>query len=64
MKVAVFAALHRSGVDLDRDVGLPPPQGDGTHRETTPDRLVFTEDGKIKQVTPALQSIAPVRPRV
>ncbi len=36
------------------------PGGDGTHRETTIDRLEFNSDGTIKRVVPTLGSIAPV----
>jgi large repetitive protein len=36
------------------------PGGDGTHRETTIDRLEFAADGAIKPVVPTLESIAPV----
>ncbi|MBG0856298.1 family 43 glycosylhydrolase [Streptomyces spinoverrucosus] len=37
------------------------PGGDGTHRETTVDRMEFAADGTIKAVTPTLESIRPVR---
>ncbi|KAB2340364.1 family 43 glycosylhydrolase [Actinomadura rudentiformis] len=36
------------------------PGGDGTHRETTIDRLEFNADGTIKKVVPTLESVAPV----
>ncbi len=36
------------------------PNGDGTHRETTIDRLEFHEDGTIRKVVPTLESIRPV----
>ncbi|MEV0898283.1 family 43 glycosylhydrolase [Actinoplanes sp. NPDC049802] len=36
------------------------PGGDGTHRETTIDRLEFAADGSIKPVVPTLESIDPV----
>lgn len=36
------------------------PGGDGTHRETTIDRLEFAPDGTIKPVVPTLESIDPV----
>lgn len=36
------------------------PHGDGTHRETTIDRLTFGEDGLMQKVTPTLTSIDPL----
>lgn len=36
------------------------PGGDGTHRETTIDKLEFDADGLLKKVVPTLESIAPV----
>ncbi|MDI6101817.1 family 43 glycosylhydrolase [Actinoplanes sp. NEAU-A12] len=36
------------------------PGGDGTHRETTIDRMEFAADGAIKPVTPTLTSVDPV----
>ncbi|MEV0893886.1 family 43 glycosylhydrolase [Promicromonospora sp. NPDC050262] len=44
------------------------PGGDGTHRETTIDRLTFGADGLMQKVTPTLTSVDPlpyagVRPR-
>jgi GH43 family beta-xylosidase len=36
------------------------PEGDGTHRETTIDRLEFNVDGTIRTVVPTLESIDPV----
>ncbi len=36
------------------------PGGDGTHRETTVDRLFFDADGRIKPVVPTLESVDPV----
>ncbi|MFJ4690619.1 family 43 glycosylhydrolase [Streptomyces sp. NPDC088766] len=36
------------------------PGGDGTHRETTVDRLEFDADGLIKKVVPTLTSVDPV----
>ncbi|TQE26878.1 hydrolase [Streptomyces ipomoeae] len=36
------------------------PGGDGTHRETTIDKLEFDADGLIKKVVPTLESIDPV----
>jgi beta-xylosidase len=38
------------------------PGGDGTHRETTADRMEFAADGTILPVVPTLESIRPVRP--
>lgn len=35
------------------------PDGDGTHRETTIDRLTFDEDGYMEEVTPTLESVDP-----
>ncbi|GAA2042196.1 hypothetical protein GCM10009819_30660 [Agromyces tropicus] len=35
------------------------PGGDGTHRETTIDRLEFGADGLMQAVTPTLESVAP-----
>ncbi|MFF9621053.1 family 43 glycosylhydrolase [Streptomyces griseosporeus] len=37
------------------------PGGDGTHRETTVDRLRFAPDGTIEPVLPTLESVRPVR---
>ncbi|XUL87306.1 family 43 glycosylhydrolase [Streptomyces galilaeus] len=37
------------------------PGGDGTHRETTIDRLRFAADGTIQPVVPTLGSVGPVR---
>ncbi|MGV9276192.1 family 43 glycosylhydrolase [Streptomyces griseosporeus] len=37
------------------------PGGDGTHRETTVDRLRFAPDGTIEPVVPTLESVRPVR---
>ncbi|MFI1734682.1 family 43 glycosylhydrolase [Streptomyces acidicola] len=37
------------------------PGGDGTHRETTIDRMEFAADGTILPVVPTLESIRPVR---
>ncbi|HWS37470.1 MAG TPA: family 43 glycosylhydrolase, partial [Actinoplanes sp.] len=45
-----YTAYHRFAI----------PGGDGTHRETTVDRLEFTADGTIKPVVPTLESIDPV----
>ncbi|MGP3957707.1 family 43 glycosylhydrolase [Nonomuraea sp. 3N208] len=45
-----YIAYHRFAI----------PGGDGTHRETTVDRLEFGDDGLIKPVTPTLESVDPV----
>lgn len=45
-----YIAYHRFAI----------PGGDGTHRETTIDKLEFDADGLIKQVVPTLTSIDPV----
>ncbi|MGQ4358422.1 family 43 glycosylhydrolase [Streptomyces sp. SAS_272] len=45
-----YIAYHRFAV----------PGGDGTHRETTVDKLEFDADGLIKKVVPTLSSIDPV----
>ncbi len=45
-----YIAYHRFGM----------PGGDGTHRETTIDRLHFNEDGTIKKVVPTLESVDPL----
>ncbi|WP_171074544.1 family 43 glycosylhydrolase [Nonomuraea basaltis] len=45
-----YIAYHRFAI----------PGGDGTHRETTIDRLEFGADGLIKTVTPTLESVDPV----
>ena len=42
-----YIAYHRFGM----------PGGDGTHRETTIDKLEFGADGLIKPVTPTLESV-------
>ena len=44
-----YMVYHRSGM----------PGGDGTHRETTIDKLEFNADGTIKPVVPTLTSVAP-----
>ncbi|GGM79855.1 family 43 glycosylhydrolase [Dactylosporangium sucinum] len=46
-----YIAYHRFAI----------PGGDGTHRETTIDRLYFNADGTIRPVTPTLTSVAPLR---
>jgi GH43 family beta-xylosidase len=43
-----YIAYHRFAI----------PGGDGTHRESTMDRLVFTADGMIAPVVPSLESVA------
>ncbi|MFC0629317.1 family 43 glycosylhydrolase [Kribbella deserti] len=45
-----YIAYHRFGM----------PGGDGTHRETTIDRLYFNADGTIKKVVPTLSSVDPL----
>jgi beta-xylosidase len=45
-----YIAYHRFGM----------PGGDGTHRETTIDRLYFNADGTIKKVVPTLTGIDPL----
>ncbi|WFE27721.1 family 43 glycosylhydrolase [Solwaraspora sp. WMMD791] len=47
-----YVAYHRFAI----------PDGDGTHRETTIDRLEFAADGSIVPVVPTLESVAPIRP--
>lgn len=37
------------------------PDGDGTHREVTIDRLTFSSDGLMTEVTPTLESVEPQR---
>jgi beta-xylosidase len=44
-----YIAYHRFAI----------PGGDGTHRETTIDKLEFGPDGLIKPVVPTLESVAP-----
>ncbi|WP_329046164.1 family 43 glycosylhydrolase [Amycolatopsis sp. NBC_01488] len=46
-----YLAYHRFGI----------PGGDGTHRETTIDKLTFRRDGTIVPVTPTLESVRPER---
>ena len=36
------------------------PGGDGTHRETTVDRLTFNDDGTMQKVVPTLTSVDPL----
>ncbi|MGW0735163.1 family 43 glycosylhydrolase, partial [Streptomyces sp. NPDC002851] len=52
-----YIAYHRFAVN-----GPGRPGGDGTHRETTLDRLEFAPDGTIKPVVPTLESVDPVKP--
>ena len=50
-----YVAYHRFAI----------PDGDGTHRETTIDRLEFDDDGSIRTVVPTLGGVGPVPvPRV
>jgi beta-xylosidase len=51
-----YVVYHRFGLN-----GPGRPGGDGTHRETTIDRLTFAADGTIEPVVPTLESIRPVR---
>jgi beta-xylosidase len=44
-----YIAYHRFAI----------PDGDGTHREVTIDRLWFEPDGSIRKVVPTLSSVAP-----
>ncbi|MFF7653059.1 family 43 glycosylhydrolase [Streptomyces sp. NPDC007983] len=53
-----YMAYHRFAVNGPGKAG-----GDGTHRETTIDRMEFAADGTIKPVVPTLESIDPVRHR-
>ncbi|MDR7381862.1 family 43 glycosylhydrolase [Promicromonospora iranensis] len=45
-----YIAYHRFGM----------PGGDGTHRETTIDRLTFGDDGLMQKVVPTLTSVDPL----
>lgn len=51
-----YVVYHRFALD-----GPGRPKGDGTHRETTIDRLEFAPDGTIRPVIPTLESVDPVR---
>ncbi|OSZ56744.1 1,4-beta-xylanase [Streptomyces pharetrae CZA14] len=51
-----YVVYHRLALD-----GPGRPGGDGTHRETTVDRLRFAADGTITPVVPTLESVRPVR---
>ncbi|GAB3892380.1 family 43 glycosylhydrolase [Kibdelosporangium lantanae] len=46
-----YIAYHRFGI----------PGGDGTHRETTIDKLTFNRDGTIAPVVPTLEGVRPER---
>ena len=50
-----YVTYHRFALN-----GPGRPGGDGTHRETTVDRLRFAADGTIEPVVPTLESIRPV----
>jgi beta-xylosidase len=51
-----YIVYHRFALN-----GPGKPGGDGTHRETTIDRLRFAADGTIQPVVPTLGSVSPVR---
>ncbi|MFD3929933.1 family 43 glycosylhydrolase [Streptomyces sp. NPDC058614] len=51
-----YIVYHRFALN-----GPGKPGGDGTHRETTIDRMTFAADGTIEPVVPTLESIRPVR---
>ncbi|MBK3567634.1 family 43 glycosylhydrolase [Streptomyces sp. MBT62] len=51
-----YIVYHRFALN-----GPGKPGGDGTHRETTIDRLRFAADGTIRPVVPTLGSVGPVR---
>ncbi|QDI71793.1 1,4-beta-xylanase [Streptomyces calvus] len=51
-----YVVYHRFALN-----GPGRPGGDGTHRETTVDRLEFAADGSIEPVVPTLESVRPVR---
>ncbi|WP_406128170.1 family 43 glycosylhydrolase [Streptomyces sp. NBC_00989] len=51
-----YVVYHRFALN-----GPGKPGGDGTHRETTIDRLRFAADGTIRPVVPTLGSVSPVR---
>jgi hypothetical protein len=46
-----YLAYHRFAI----------PGGDGTHRETTIDKMTFNRDGTIAPVVPTLESVKPER---
>ncbi|PVD10012.1 family 43 glycosylhydrolase [Streptomyces sp. CS207] len=51
-----YVVYHRFALN-----GPGGPGGDGTHRETTIDRLRFAADGTVEPVVPTLGSVSPVR---
>ncbi|MBV1936407.1 family 43 glycosylhydrolase [Streptomyces sp. BV286] len=51
-----YMVYHRFGLNGPGRAG-----GDGTHRETTVDRMKFAADGSIKPVVPTLESVRPVK---
>ncbi|WP_435613063.1 family 43 glycosylhydrolase [Streptomyces sp. bgisy159] len=51
-----YVVYHRFALN-----GPGRPGGDGTHRETTVDRLWFAADGTLQPVVPTLESIRPLR---
>ncbi|MGW3102305.1 family 43 glycosylhydrolase [Streptomyces sp. NPDC001100] len=51
-----YIVYHRFALN-----GPGKPGGDGTHRETTIDRLRFAADGTIQPVVPTLGAVGPVR---
>ncbi|MFC8199533.1 family 43 glycosylhydrolase [Streptomyces sp. NPDC057298] len=51
-----YMVYHRFGLNGPGRAG-----GDGTHRETTVDRMRFAADGTIKPVVPTLESVRPVK---
>ncbi|MGW6012373.1 family 43 glycosylhydrolase [Streptomyces sp. NPDC055210] len=51
-----YIVYHRFGLNGPGRAG-----GDGTHRETTVDRMTFAADGTIDPVVPTLESVRPVR---
>ncbi|MGW7048064.1 family 43 glycosylhydrolase [Streptomyces avermitilis] len=51
-----YIVYHRFALN-----GPGKPGGDGTHRETTIDRMTFAADGTIEPVIPTLESVRPVR---
>jgi hypothetical protein len=55
-----YIAYHRFAMPSLDATGNGGASGDGTHRETTVDRLSFNPDGTIQTVIPTLTSVAPV----
>ncbi|MFJ7998225.1 family 43 glycosylhydrolase [Streptomyces sp. NPDC096310] len=51
-----YIAYHRFAVS-----GPGKPRGDGMHRETTLDRMMFAADGTIDRVVPTLESVGPLK---